>query len=95
MIKVNDTWYIDVDADNYSVGQMKNIRKYVDKNGEEKEVRKYDGFFTSLESALKFIRDKMVCESYSQDDLTMAEAIAVFREINKQFTEAFRRAVGE
>ena len=94
MIKVNDTWYIDVDADNYSVGKIKNIRMTTDKNGKEREEKKFEGYFTSLESALRFIRDQMTAEALSAD-MFLPQAIAAVREVNAEFTEAFRRAVGE
>ena len=94
MIKVNDTWYIDVDADNYSVGKIKNIRMTTDKNGKAREEKKYEGYFTNLESALRFVRDQMTAEALSVD-MFLPQAIAAVREVNAEFTEAFRRAVGE
>ena len=94
MIKVNDTWYIDVDADNYSVGKIKNIRMTTDKNGKAREEKKYEGYFTNLESALRFIRDQMTAEALSTD-MSLPQAIAAVRDVNAEFTEAFRRAVGE
>ena len=93
MINVNDTWYIDVDADNYSVGKIKNIRMTTDKNGKAREEKKYEGYFTNLESALRFIRDQMTAEALSAD-MFLPQAIAAVREVNAEFTEAFRRATG-
>lgn len=93
MIKVNDTWFIDVDADNYSVGKIKNIRTTTDKNGRAKEDKRYEGYFTNLESALRFIRDQMTAEALSAD-MFLPQAIAAVREVNAEFTEAFRKATG-
>lgn len=94
MIIVNDTWYIDVDSDNYSVGKLKNVRKVTDKNGKEREEHKYEGYFTNLESALKFIRNQMTAEALSAD-MYLPEAIARVMAINREFVEAFERAVAE
>lgn len=94
MIKVNDTWYIDVDADNYSVGKTKNI-KMVTKNGKAKEERRYEGYFTSLEPALIYIRDTMIADALSAEDVDLVDAVATVRSINSQFVDEFRKATRE
>lgn len=95
VIKVNDTWYIDVDADNYSVGKIKNIRTTTDKNGRAKEDKRYEGYFTTLESALRFIRDTMIADALSTEDMDLAGAVATVRSINSEFVDAFRKATRE
>ena len=59
----------------------------------DEEEKKYEGYFTNLESALRFIRDQMTAEALSAD-MFLPQAIAAVREVNAEFTEAFRRATG-
>lgn len=94
MIIVSDTWYIDVDADNYSVGKIKNI-KMVTKNGKAREERRYEGYFTSLEPALVYIRDAMIADALSAEDVDLVDAVATVRSINSQFVDEFRKATRE
>jgi hypothetical protein len=90
VIKVNDTWFIDVDTNgNYSPGKLSKIKTQKDKDGVEKEVRPTEGYCTSLESALKFIRDRMTAEVLAGEDMTLAEAIVEVRAINKSFEDKF------
>lgn len=83
MIKVGNDWIIGTDPRNYMVAR--NRPRERNRNGETQVVYLFEGYFHTLEDALEYIRQEMIRDRLSGDDMTLADAIRVIRETNAEF----------
>lgn len=83
MIRVGDEWVIGTDPRNYMVAR--NRPRERSRNGATQVVYLFEGYFHTLEDALEYIRQEMIRDRLSRDDMTLADAIRVIREMNAEF----------
>lgn len=87
MIRVNDDYVIDVDDWNYSA--MFDCHK-IDKKGEP--VYKMVGHFNNLQGALNGIIKDRIAKNL-QEDVNLAEAIEIIREIHEEYDKLFEKVL--
>ena len=86
MIKIIDDWYVTVET---------NPVNYVVRRGKgEKDVKnswrdKPYGYFGSLRKAIRFIRDQIIAERFSEASRTLSEAYRTIREVDTHFEEIY------
>ena len=88
MIKIIDDWYVTVET---------NPVNYVVRRGKgEKDVKnswrdKPYGYFGSLKKAIKFIRDQIIAERFSEASRTLPEAFRTITETDERFEKIMER----
>lgn len=82
MIHIIDDWYVTVETNptNYIV-RRGNGKK--GKNG--KHLDKARGYFNTLRSAVKFIRDQIIAEAHENGEGTLQQALSTISEVDKRF----------
>ena len=82
MIKIIDDWYITVETNpiNYVVRKGKGERR--EKKGWSDDAK---GYFTSLRSAIKFIREQIIAERLSTACTPLPDAITTISEVDARF----------
>lgn len=88
MIQIIDDWYVAVTLApvNYVVRRGKGLK---DKKGGWKD--KPLGYFSSLRSAVKFIRNQIIAEGLSEASRTLSDAFLLISETDKKFDEITQR----
>ena len=88
MIKIIDDWYITVETSPVN---------YVVRHGKGKKDKKNAwadkpiAFFGSPQKAVKFIRDQIIAEQFSEASSTLSEAIRTISEVDARFEEIMER----
>ena len=84
MIKIIDDWYITVETSpvNYVVRRGKG-----EKDAKNSWRDKPYGFFGSPQKAVKFIRDQIIAEQFSEASSTLPEAIRTMSEVDMRFEQ--------
>ena len=82
MIKIDDTYFIDVDELIYTL-KKKRIGK--NKNGEEIETSTTLGYYSSLKSALTAAMKYDTMIKLSEGEYTLNEAISIVNEVSDRF----------
>lgn len=83
MIRILDKYGIEVSDKCYAVGK---IGKSVDKKtGEVSEIIQHPAYCTSVASALKALRDRLIADSVKSFDGTLEEAVDKIRAIDDRF----------
>ena len=82
MIKIDDTYFVDVDELIYTL-KKKRIGK--NKNGEEIETSTTLGYYSSLKSALTAAMKYDTMIKLSEGEYTLTEAIRVVNEVSDRF----------
>lgn len=88
MIRIIDNWYITVTTApvNYIVRRGAGDK---DKKGGWKD--KPLGYFSSLRSAVKFIRDQIIAEGFSAASRTLSDALLLVSAVDSRFDEIMQR----
>ena len=88
MIRVIDDWYITVETSpiNYVVRKVNGERR--EKKGWSDDAR---GYFTSLRSAVKYIREQIIVERLSKACTPLPDAIATISEIDARFEKLMEK----
>jgi hypothetical protein len=87
-IKIIDDWYVTVETNpvNYIVrkgnGEKTSKGAFIDKG---------KSFFTTLQGAVKFVRDQIVAERLSEACTALPEAIRTISEVDKEFEKIIER----
>ena len=89
MIKIIDDWYCTVSGSPicYTVKRGKGI---VDKNGRCKD--KEYGYFTSLQNAIKCVRDEICAETFANGVHPLSDAIRTIVETEAKLESSLRAA---
>ena len=84
MIKIIDDWYITVETSpvNYVVRHGKGK-----KDKKNALADKQIAFFGSPQKAVKFIRDQIIAEQFSEASSTLPEAIRTMSEVDARFEQ--------
>ena len=88
MIKVIDDWYVTVETNpvNYVVRRGKG-----EKDAKNSWRDKPYGFFGSLRNAIKFIRDQIIAERFSEASRALSEAFRTISDIDARFEEILEK----
>lgn len=88
MIKVDENYYIDVDDNCYSV---KIDMHKQDKKGAQ--IYTTEGYYGSLEGALKGVIKSMNKRKFSSSDFELKEALKIVQQNNNRFEELLREVL--
>lgn len=98
MIRVNEKYVIDVDEQNYTVKEdLHRTETRKTKDGIEYIVPMYDtkGYYNTLQGALGGVRDLMLVNGLSEEDMPLEMAIRTVIEVNKIFTDTVNKVMKE
>ena len=90
MIKIDDTYFVDVDGLFYTL-KKKWMGK--NKNGEEIETATTLGYYSSLKSALTAAMKYDTMIKLSEGEYTLTEAIRVVNEVSDRFSRLIEEAI--
>lgn len=91
MIRIIDDYLVDSDGMNYTL--YREIHGQT-KEGEPLVTRKALGYFTSLESAIKYCRQDYIRREHQKADMTLSDALDVIAEANQRFEQILKERVG-
>lgn len=94
MISVYGDYVIDVDDMNYTV-KLDRHKTVTDKNGNTTDVYDTKGYYNTLKSALRGVRDMVVSDRLSQEDIDLNKAIKTVTGVNREFEDIMTKALGE
>lgn len=94
MISVYGDYVIDVDDMNYTV-KLDRHKTVTDKNGNTTDVYDTKGYYNTLKSALRGVRDMVVSDKLSQEDMSLNQAVKTVVEVNQKFEDIMLKALGE
>lgn len=83
MIRIDDTYFIDVDATCYAL-KMKRIGK--NKNGEEIETSTTLGYYSDVQKALTAAMKYDIINKLYEEEYTLTEAISIVNEVSDRFS---------
>lgn len=90
MIKIDDTYFVDVDELIYTL-KKKRIGK--NKKGEEIETETTLGYYSSLKSALTAAMKYDTMIKLSEGEYTLTEAISIVNEVSDRFSRLLDEVV--
>ena len=90
MIKIDDTYFVDVDELIYTL-KKKRIGK--NKNGEEIETSTTLGYYSSLKSALTAAMKYDTMIKLSEEVYTLTESINIANEVSDRFNRLLEEAI--
>ena len=90
MIRIDDTYFIDVDELIYTL-KKKRIGK--NKKGEEIETETTLGYYSSLQNALTAAMKYDTMIKLSEEEYTLKEAISIVNEVYDRFSRLLKEAI--
>lgn len=90
MIRIIDDYIVDSDSMNYTL--YREIHGQT-KDGEPLLTRKPLGYFTSLESAIKYCRQDYIRREHQKADMTLSDALDTIVECNRRFEQILKERV--
>ena len=95
MIKIDDRYSIEVDADCYTARFDRGYTITDSKTGEEKASIETLGYYGTLDRAVYACRKDAIKKRLKSRDYTLKEAIAEIKAVTRRFEDALRNEVGD
>ena len=92
MIRINDDYFVEVDAHNYT---LKRKATGTNKDGKPITTDKIVGYYNDLRNCIYGASEDCKRNEFSKSDYSLDEALNKIQEINDSFTEILKQAVKE
>ena len=78
MIKLFDNWVVLVDKDNYTLAEYLGVKK--DKHGQTSEKYKAYGYYMTMSSTIRALKEIARRKALSEGSLTLSEALQTIKD---------------